>query len=93
VSDSRTAEKGQSDRPDDEAVFEAPAVLRILWADPQNMPERLALWSLKRFGPRVAAATRALLLRHDFDLGSDQETKTKKALEFFSSRLSAATLS
>ena len=30
--------------------FEAPAVLRMLWADPQYMPEHLALWSLKRFG-------------------------------------------
>lgn len=45
---------------DDEAVFEAPAVLRLLWADPQNMPEHLALWSLKRFGPRASSAVEKL---------------------------------
>jgi hypothetical protein len=28
-------------------IFEAPALLKILWADPQNMAEHLALWSLK----------------------------------------------
>jgi hypothetical protein len=38
------------------AVYEAPAVLRLLWADPQYMPEHLALWSLKHFGPRASSA-------------------------------------
>ena len=44
----------------EEAVFEAPALLRILWADPQYMPEHLAIWSLKRFGPRASAAVEKL---------------------------------
>jgi hypothetical protein len=61
VSDQRAA--GLDDRPGgpgDEAVFEAPALLRLLWADPQNMPEHLALWSLKRFGPRASSAVEKL---------------------------------
>jgi hypothetical protein len=61
VSDQRAA--GLDDHPggpDDEVVFEAPAVLRLVWADPQNMPEHLALWSLKRFGPRASSAVEKL---------------------------------
>ena len=49
---------------DEEAVFEAPAVLRLLWADPQYMPEHLALWSLKRFGPRASSAVEKLRASH-----------------------------
>jgi hypothetical protein len=49
---------------DDDSVFEAPALLRILWADPQNMPEHLALWSIKRFGPRASAAVEKLRASH-----------------------------
>jgi hypothetical protein len=37
-------------------VLEAPAVLRILWADPKNMAEHLVIWSLARFGPRAELA-------------------------------------
>jgi hypothetical protein len=44
----------------DDAVFEAPAVLRIIWADPQHMAEHLALWSLARFGPRADRAVEKL---------------------------------
>jgi hypothetical protein len=47
-----------------DAVFEAPAVLRMLWADPQYMPEHLALWSLKRFGPRASSAVEKLRSSH-----------------------------
>ena len=47
-----------------EAAFEAPAVLRMLWADPQYMPEHLALWSLKRFGPRASSAVEKLRGSH-----------------------------
>ena len=43
-------------RADVPTVYEAPAVLRMLWADPQNMPEHIALWSLKRFGPRALSS-------------------------------------
>jgi hypothetical protein len=42
---------------DGDTIFEAPALLKILWADPQNMSEHLALWSLKYFGPRAGRAT------------------------------------
>lgn len=58
-SDSATRSDGQED-----AVFEAPAVLRMLWADPQYMPEHLALWSLKRFGPRASSAVEKLRSSH-----------------------------
>jgi hypothetical protein len=36
---------------------------------------------------QVAAETRAFLTRHDIDLTGEQETKTKKALQYFSRRL------
>jgi hypothetical protein len=49
-----------SSPPEDDAVFEAPAVLRLLWADPQFMPEHLAFWSLKHFGPRASSAVERL---------------------------------
>jgi hypothetical protein len=38
---------------------------------------------------QVAAETRAFLTQHGIDLSGEQETKTKKALEFFSERLRA----
>lgn len=38
---------------------------------------------------QVAAETRALLAKSGVDMSSEQETKTKKALEFFASRLNA----
>ena len=39
---------------------------------------------------QVAAETRTFLTQHGVDLSGEQETKTKKALEFFSERLQAA---
>ena len=39
---------------------------------------------------QVAAETRAFLAGNGVDLGGEQETKTRKALEFFSKRLKAA---
>jgi hypothetical protein len=47
-----------------EEIFRAPALLRILWADPQNMAEHLALWSLKYFGPRARSAVDRLTSSH-----------------------------
>ena len=44
-------------------------MLRMLWADPPYMPEHLALWSLKRFGPRASAAVEKLSSSHP---GADQ---------------------
>lgn len=55
----------------DEAVFEAPAVLRILWADPQHMAEHIALWSLTHLGPRAGAAVAKLRSQHP-DAGRDE---------------------
>jgi len=40
----------------DDVSLEARGVLRIIWADPQHTAEHLALWSLKRFGPRAESA-------------------------------------
>jgi hypothetical protein len=61
----------QDDAPRSEgAVYEAPAVLRLLWADPQYMPEHLAVWSLKYFGPRAESAVAKLRESHPgADLG------------------------
>ena len=39
---------------------------------------------------QVAAETRAYLAERGIDLSGEQETKTKKALEFFSKQLQAA---
>jgi hypothetical protein len=50
--------------PDEAGVYEAPNVLRMLWADPQYMPEHLALWSLKHFGPRASASVEKLRAAH-----------------------------
>src|SRR5207247_1847292 len=58
-------------RTDEAAVYEAPAVLRMLWADPQNMPEHLALWSLTRFGPRASSSVAKLRDAHP-DAGSGE---------------------
>jgi hypothetical protein len=64
AADAETAASGAAGPPDEGAVYEAPAVLRMLWADPQNMPEHLSLWSLKHFGPRAASAVEKLRASH-----------------------------
>ena len=56
--------QGYPSRREDAAVYEAPGVLRLLWADPQYMPEHLALWSLKHFGPRASTAVKRLRGSH-----------------------------
>jgi hypothetical protein len=68
----------QSSQLDDAAVYEAPAVLRLLWADPQYMPEHLALWSLKRFGPRASAAVEKLRVSRP---GADAEELEAAVIE------------
>jgi hypothetical protein len=56
---SKTAtEPRKTTSPPGDDVFEAPAVLRIVWADPQHMAEHIAVWSLARFGPRADAAVK-----------------------------------
>ena len=63
---------------DGDTIFEAPALLKVLWADPQNMSEHLALWSLKYFGPRAATATDK---RRSADPEAPVEELERKAIE------------
>jgi hypothetical protein len=49
---------------DAEALFQAPGLFRVLWADPKNIAEHLALWSLKYFGPRANSAVGRLQASH-----------------------------
>jgi hypothetical protein len=56
-------EDDPSEAPSD-IIFEAPAVLRIVWADPQHMPEHIAIWSLAHFGPRADSAVAKLRSQH-----------------------------
>ena len=44
-----------SEDSEDAAVFTAPALLPIIWADPEHLPEHLALFALKHFGHRAAS--------------------------------------
>ena len=46
-------------------------MLRIVWTDPQHMPEHIARWSLAQFGPRAEAAVEKLRRQHP-DAGSDE---------------------
>jgi hypothetical protein len=72
VSATEARELPEQSAPDgDAAVYEAPAVLRLLWADPQYMPEHLAHWSLKHFGPRASSAVEKL--RHSRPGADDSE--------------------
>jgi hypothetical protein len=57
--------------PAEDTLFEAPAVLRIIWADPQHMAEHLAVWSLARFGPRASAAVERIRAGNP-DAGRDE---------------------
>lgn len=52
----RTTDGSQPARPDDSAAVQAQALLPMIWADPQHMPEQLAFFAVRRFGPRAAAA-------------------------------------
>lgn len=63
---------------DSEVLFEAPALLRVLWADPKNMAEHLALWSLKYFGPRAESAAERLRTTHPT---ASQETLEELAVQ------------
>jgi hypothetical protein len=49
---------------DDGPIFQAPNVLRIMWADPQHMAEQLAVWSLAHFGPRAERAVGKVERQH-----------------------------
>jgi hypothetical protein len=55
---------------EDEPIFQAPNVLRIMWADPQHMAEQLVVWSLAHFGPRAEKAVEKTRRDHP---GADRE--------------------
>ncbi|MFG3114632.1 hypothetical protein ACGF4C_09565 [Streptomyces sp. NPDC048197] len=52
----RTTDGSRPARPDDSTMVQAQALLPMIWADPQHMPEQLAFFAVRRFGPRAAAA-------------------------------------
>jgi hypothetical protein len=59
-----------------------------LWLYPDNsMLLELSTKCAPSEAFQVATETRAFLTQHGIDLSGEQETKTKKALEFFSKRL------
>jgi hypothetical protein len=60
------------------AASEAPALLRLLWADPQHMAEHLALWSVRMFGPRARTAVEALERSHP---GAGRDELSRLAVE------------
>lgn len=43
-------------RAEESATVQAQALLPMIWADPQHMPEQLAFFAVRRFGPRAASA-------------------------------------
>src|SRR5690242_13079248 len=58
------AQELQDEQSAGEADLEAPALLRIVWADPEHMAEHLAVWSLASFGPRARASVAKLRASH-----------------------------
>ena len=61
-----------------------------LWLYPDNsMILELSTKCAPSEAFQVAAETRAFLTQRGVDVAGEQETKTKKALEFFSERLQA----
>jgi hypothetical protein len=62
-----------------------------LWLYPDNsMILELSTKCAPSEAFQIAAELRAFLTQHDIDVSGDQQTKTKKALEFFSERLQTA---
>jgi hypothetical protein len=47
-----------------EAIAEAAALLRLLYADPQHTAEYLVLWSAKRFAGRATSAAQRIQRSH-----------------------------
>ncbi|MFG2284523.1 hypothetical protein ACGFOU_00345 [Streptomyces sp. NPDC048595] len=61
----------RSDRADGSVTVEAQALLPMIWADPQHMPEQLAFFAVRRFGPRAATAV-ARRRERDPQAGADE---------------------
>jgi hypothetical protein len=51
---------GGSAGSNDSSVHAAPALLPIIWADPEHLPEHLAIFAVKRFGHRAAHTVQKL---------------------------------
>ena len=49
---------------DQEASSDAPALLRVLYADPEHTAEHLALWSVRRFAGRATSAVEKVQRSH-----------------------------
>ena len=66
MSSAEAAEAGPAapELDDEGSRFEAPALLKIVWVDPEHMPEHIALWALKYFGPRAPGAVAKLRAAH-----------------------------
>ncbi|MEV5238059.1 hypothetical protein AB0K89_02835 [Streptomyces cinnamoneus] len=56
MNDGRTTGGRHPPRPDESVTVQAQALLPMIWADPQHMPEQLAFFAVRRFGPRADAA-------------------------------------
>ncbi|MEW2576472.1 hypothetical protein [Streptomyces syringium] len=52
----RTTGGPRPGRLEERATVEAQALLPMIWADPQHMPEQLSFFAVRRFGPRAAAS-------------------------------------
>ncbi|MFF7725593.1 hypothetical protein [Streptomyces sp. NPDC008001] len=52
----RTTGGSRPDRTAGSATVQAQALLPMIWADPQHMPEQLAFFAVRRFGPRAATS-------------------------------------
>ncbi|MFD8542960.1 hypothetical protein [Streptomyces sp. NPDC059649] len=57
--------------PDDSTRVQAQALLPMIWADPRHMPEQLAFFAVRRFGPRAATAV-ARRKQHRPEAGHDE---------------------
>ena len=51
---------GSSAGSDESSVHAAPALLPIIWADPEHLPEHLAIFSVRHFGHRAASGVQKL---------------------------------
>jgi hypothetical protein len=68
----------EPDSADVSPIFEAPAVLRLLWADPQHAAEHLAIWSVKRFAGRASSAVDRIRSAHQ---DADDDTLQRLVIE------------
>lgn len=51
---------GESEGWEGSSVYAAPALLPIIWADPEHLPEHLAIFAVKHFGHRAASGAQRI---------------------------------